>query len=345
MTGRPTDLKPREAVTRYIDRRSTEITDQSQSTYYYRLKLWADWCEDRGIERVSEYDGWIFEQYEAHRSGLGITTNTLHNELETLKGHIEYLERIEAVDDGLADKVHIPEVPEDERSRDTMLAPDRAIELIKFYRSSDEDYATRFHTLLELAWHTGARVGALRALDLRDFDAGDRLLEFVHRPETDTPLKNKRNGERMVSLREPVRNVVGSYILHHRADEHDKYGRQPLFATIKGRPTTGTLRTWMYQATLPCVRTDCPHGHEPETCNFTQHTHASKCPSSRAPHHVRTGSLTWHRDRGVPKEVTGERVNASQDVIDEYYDKASQRERMELRRRPHLDKLTIGDNS
>lgn len=56
---------------------------------------------------------------------------------------------------------------------------------------------------------------------------------------------------------------------------------------------------------------------------------------------MRTGSITWHCDRGVPREVTAERVNASQDVIDEYYDKAEERDRMEKRRRPHLNKLTI----
>jgi hypothetical protein len=39
--------------------------------------------------------------------------------------------------------------------------------------------------------------------------------------------------------------------------------------------------------------------------------------------------------------VTAERGNASQDVIDQFYDKATKRERMELRRRPHLEKLEI----
>lgn len=63
--------------------------------------------------------------------------------------------------------------------------------------------------------------------------------------------------------------------------------------------------------------------------------------SSRSPHHIRTGSITWHRDRGVPKEVTAERANASEGIVDVFYDKASKRERMDFRRRPHLDKLEI----
>lgn len=34
-------------------------------------------------------------------------------------------------------------------------------------------------------------------------------------------------------------------------------------------------------------------------------------------------------------------MNASEDVIDEFYDKSTKRERMDLRRQPHLDKLDI----
>lgn len=30
------------------------------------------------------------------------------------------------------------------------------------------------------------------------------------------------------------------------------------------------MRAWMYAATFPCVRGPCPHGHDPETCEFDQ---------------------------------------------------------------------------
>ena len=341
MSG-PDALSPREASQRYLDRRRRELTDESVQSYYYRLKLWWEWCERQGITAVSELDGWVFERYESHRSGLGVATPTLHGEMETLKTFVEYLERIEAVDEGLAEKVNVPYVPEQERSRDEMLPAERAIPLITHYRESKTRYGNRFHALLELAWHTAARLGALRALDLRDYHVDDGFVEFVHRPDSDTPLKNKRKGERVVALNDDVCTVLSTYIREHRWDAHDEHGREPLFTSIQGgRPHQNTLRAWMYQATHPCVRGPCPHGYDPDTCDFRSHNHASKCPSAQSPHHVRTGSLTWHRDRGVPKEVAAERANASNEVIDRYYDKASQRERMELRRRPHLDKLSV----
>lgn len=337
---RPDELSPRDACQRYLNGRRTEITDETASTYHYRLKLFVEWCENNEIEMVSELSGWVLDEYESARSGEGVAATTLHNEMETLQTFVEYLERIEAVDDGLGDRVNIPDVPSDEKSRETKLGADRALALIRHYRGS-EQAGSRNHALLEIAWHTGARLGGIRALDLRDFDVSEQTLEFVHRPETDTPLKNKQNGERIVGVRDGVAEALRQYISGDRWDKHDDHGRQPLLTSLQGRPSTNTMRAWMYAATFPCVRGPCPHGHNPDDCDFRSHTHASKCPSSRAPHHVRTGSITWHQDRSVPREVTTERVNASQEIIDQFYDKATKRERMELRRRPHLEKLEI----
>ncbi|ELY64886.1 tyrosine-type recombinase/integrase [Natrinema versiforme] len=341
MTDGPTDLAPREAWHRYLDGRQTELTEETASTYHYRLKLFGEWCEDQGIETVDELNGWLFDQYESYRAGQDIASVTLHNEMETLKNFVEYLERIEAVNDDLAERVNVPHVPRDERSRETKLPTERALALIRHYRSSETLRGCRRHALLEVAWHTGARLGGLRALDLRDYDRDEQTIEFVHRPESETVLKNKGEGERVVALNERVCETISTYIQSDRYDEHDEHGRQPLFASRQGRPNPNTIRVWMYLATFPCIQGECPHGYDPDACEFRNHSKASQCPSSRAPHHIRTGSITWHCDRGVPREVTAERVNASQDVIDEYYDKSEKRDRMEKRRRPHLNKLNI----
>lgn len=339
----PSELTPRSAVGRYLDNRRPEITDGSYSTYYYRLKLFVEWCEADAIENVGDLDGWTLDEYRADRAADGLATSTLHNEMETLQQFAEYLERIGAVEDDLGDTVNVPDVPSDERSRETMLKPETAERLLTGYRHSEE-YASREHTLLELAWHTGARLGALRGLDLRDVDLDEQYVRFEHRPETDTPLKKKRNGERMVYLLPEVVEILRRY-LQERPDAHDEYGRQPLLYTIqRRRPSKSAVRSWMYQATFPCRFWECPHGHEPLTCEFRNYTKASRCPSSRSPHHVRTGSITWHRDRGVPPEVTANRVNAAIETIEEYYDKATQRQAMEQRRRPHIDKLALSND-
>ena len=187
---------------------------------------------------------------------------------------------------------------------------------------------------------TGARQGGLRALDLRDFYADRGFVEFRHRPDEGTPLKNKLRGERPVALPDETLAVLNHYIEEYRYDVHDEYGRQPLLASARGRPGSNTVRGWSYVATLPCIHSVCPHGKERETCRWTTYAHASKCPSSRSPHQIRTGAITYMLNQGWPPEDVAERVNATVKTIEQHYDKSAPekrrerlRDRMEDRRR------------
>ena len=74
---------------------------------------------------------------------------------------------------------------------------------------------------------------------------------------------------------------------------------------------------------------------------MTEFAHASKCLSSRSPHRIRTGSITWQLNIGIPPEVVAERVNAGLDVIEQHYDKESPLERMERRRRQHIERMEV----
>lgn len=347
MTERP-DLSPREARDRWLDKLRVERSEQTISTYYYRLKLFTEWAEDNGIESTRELTGWDLETYEAHRRSKEITTNSLHNEFTTLKLWLEYCASIEVVDADLPEKVNVPDVPDGDASSDVKLGQDEAAALLEHYRSASEFNATRAHVLLELAWHTGARAGALVALDLRDIreaDDGTRYLDFENRPQTGTRLKKGPAGERPIILSAPVWEALDSYVQEHRRDVSDEHGRQPLLAGRYGRPKTGTIRDWMYVATEPCIHSPCPHGRQRETCEWTQYEHASKCPSSRSPHQVRTGAITWMRNKGVPAEIVAERVNSSVETIEKHYDKEDPVQEMIERRADHLGGLDIQDSA
>ena len=306
---------------------------------YYRIRLFVEWCEDQGIDRVSELNGWHFEQYETARRGRDVTVMTLGKEMGTLRRFVEYLERIEAVDDGLSGKVPDIHIPKDAKSSDKKLAADDALRLLDYYRNHEQ--GTRLHALLELAWSTAARLGALRALDRQDFDADEQLVEFNHRPETGTPLKNKSDGERVVGLPAETADAVAVYLDGDRWDTRDDHGREPLLTTREGRPSVNTVRVFCYQVTQPCNYGDCPHNHEIPTCDFREPNHESKCPSSRSPHQIRTGSISWQLDCGVPIDIVAERANVARKTLEQHYDKTEPRERMEQRRRPHLEKLSF----
>jgi len=336
----PEELSPREAWKRYIDRRKPETTKLSARSYYYKLKLFIEWCEDEQIETVSQLTGWTFETYETKRSGDDLAPITLRQEMQTLKQFIEYLERIEAVEQGLSERVHVPNVDPEDQSSDTKLPTDQATGLLQHYRKTEP--ASRRHAALEVFWHVGCRLGALRGLDVRDYYPDEQYLDFRHRPETDTPLKNKLDGERPVALSDPVVEVLDRYLdSSDYWEKHDEHGRTPLFASRQGRPGHNTVRTWMYQATLPCQYTTCPHDRDPEDCEWTKRNHSSKCPTSRSPHQIRTGSITWQLDQGIPPQVVSERANVSVETLKKHYDKASARERMERRRRQFIEDLDL----
>jgi site-specific recombinase XerD len=338
----PSGLSPREAVERYLRRRRADATDASVKSWKYRLKLFVEWLEGIGIERVDEIRGYDVDEYYGLRSGK-VEPSTLEGEMHTLRSFLEYLEQIEAAED-VADSVHIPDVDDDDRSSDESLDAVEAIPLLRHYRSSDNGRGSRAHAFLELAWYTGARQGGLRAIDVRDLHVDEQYVDIRHRPETGTPLKNKSHGERPVALPEVVVDVLEEYRAGERYDVVDDHGRAPLLASAKGRPGPNTIRAWSYLATQPCLHSACPHGRERTSCEYVDYTHASKCPSSRSPHPIRSGSITWQLDLGIPPAVVAERVNASTDIIKQHYDAASPRERMEKRRRPFVDELNLNDD-
>lgn len=351
----PAELSVRDAAQRYLRRRRADATDASVKSWKYRLKLFVEWCEGISLDHVGQLRGYDIDEYFELRSAK-VAPATLEGEMWTLRMFAEYLEQIDAVEEGLSDSVRIPDINPEDRADETTLTTPAAMRLIEYYRSSSEDRASRDHAFLELAWYTGARQSGLRALDVRDLNARFKKderswVEFRHRSDTGTPLKNNRRGERPVGIPDEVARVVDEYVQENRYDIRDDHGRKPLIASAKGRPTENTVRVWSYGATQPCVAGGCPHDKDPSDCKWTQYAHLSKCPSSRSPHPIRTGSITWQLNQGIPPEVVAERVDAEVETIANHYDWASQkdrwrryRDRMEQRQN-YVDLLTENEDS
>ncbi len=140
-------------------------------------------------------------------------------------------------------------------------------------------------------------MGALRGLDVDDIDFGDGYVQFRHRPEQDTPLKNGTDGERLAGISDDVVAALQAYIPEGgaRPEVTDDYGRKPLFTSAQGRLATSTLRNISYLTTVPCRAGSCPHGKSVKKCEWTGQKTATKCPSWRSPapdppgkHHMAT---------------------------------------------------------
>lgn len=334
-------LSPRDARDRFLSRRKQENTERTVRSYRNRLTRFVEWAEEHGIEEIGQVSGWELDEYRAAREAADVAPVTLRGQMMAVKQLMDYCESIGVVDDDLGEKVPIPKVSQSDETSDVQLEHEDALDLLSFYRTSRKFYGRPEHAFLEVAWHVGARMGGIRSLDLRDFDRDAQTLHFQHRPETGTGLKNKTEGERIVGVSSSVVDVLRSYIARERFDIRDEHGREPLFCARQGRPSDSTFRAWSYMGTQPCVRVLCPHGNQREACKFTRRNYSSQCPSSRSPHAVRTGSITWQLLQGLEIETVAKRVNASPQTIRRYYYKATELEDFEKRRADVTLKLDI----
>lgn len=332
-------LEPEEAVEEFLEYKQVEgVRDSTDYNYRGRLESFIAFCEEQGIENINDLTGRDLHKYRNWRSegrgeGYGeVKKVTLHSNMKTVRDFLYFCYEYDALPENMQDKVPVPELREEEEVRDEMLDPNRAQNVLDYL--GRHRYASRVHVEFMILWHTGCRLGALQALDLKDFDYDDRSLHFVHRPDTGTPLKNGKKSTRYVAVGDYEADVISDYIEHHRHDVTADYGREPLITSTQGRLSQTPIRNDVYRITQPCeYANECPHGKDQKTCKLRNRSRLAECPSSRSPHRLRDGRLTKHRLDGDPREVVSDRVDASEEIVDKHYDQRSDRQKMETRRR------------
>jgi len=328
-------LAPEAAVDLYLEQRRDEVSNETLRCHRSRLGKFVDWCEENGIMNMNDVTGRDLHAYRVDRREQDdLKAVTLQGQLSTLRVFLGFCASVEAVPEGLRSKVMLPTVKGGDEVSKTTLDANRAEEALEYLERYK--YAGRQHVIFLLLWRTGMRKGALRALDVDDcdLDTDEPAVEVVHRPETDTPLKNGTNGERWVALSHEVATVVQDYIENpDRPNVRDEYGRQSLITTNRGRASRTLVQGEVYRVTRPCIYGDeCPHDRDLDDCKALEHGRESTCPSSRSPHDVRSGAITAHLLDDVPSEIVSDRMNVSKNVLDKHYDRRSEREKAEQRR-------------
>lgn len=95
---------------------------------------------------------------------------------------LRWLASIDGVDPDLPHQVRVPTLQEGEHSRGAIIDDETAEGVLEDLGTYE--YASWDHVVLAILWETMLRAGGLRALDLGDYDAEDRYLSLVHRPDT-----------------------------------------------------------------------------------------------------------------------------------------------------------------
>lgn len=304
------------------------------------LGTFVDWTEEVSIEDLNELAG---RQLMAYKTWLktesDLATVSLNGNLAILQRFLRFCERIEAVEEDLADRTPLPNVPPEEEVNDVVPSDDEVEQIQSYYRRFE--YASRRQVVFDLIAEVGIRLGAVRAIDLVDVEPDQRVIHLRHRPEGaeeyGTPLKNGPDGERIINISDQLRDFIENYVENNRAEVVDEYDRRPLFTTTSGRPSTATIRRDFYKMSRPCEYSDgCPHDREIADCDAAKNANAADCPSRFSSHPLRKWSIMSQLDAGVPKELLSDRVDVSVPVLDKHYDQRSE-ERKSRHRREALE--------
>jgi len=329
-------LAPQDALDWYIQHRHDELRTATRRKHRSAIGTFVEWTGHVGLDDMTDLTGRRLMQFKTWRkTETDVSVVSLNGTLAILRRFLQFCENVEAVPPELSEKVPLPNVPP-EAEVDDWVPDDDAVETIQSYFRRFE-YASRRHVIFELIAEVGLRLGAVRAIDLRDVDSEGQVIELRHRPEgTDvygTPLKNGRDGERIVNVSEQLCEYIGDYIEHHRPNTEDKYDREPLFATDNGRPSTATVRRNFYKMTRPCVSSgECPHDRDIDDCEATKNANAGDCLSRFSTHPLRKWAIMQQLDAGVPKELLSDRVDVSVPVLDKHYDQRTEARKSRRRR-------------
>lgn len=328
-------ISPVEAKEMYLDARKQEVSQSTLDGYHYRLKHFIRWCKEvEGIENMNTLSGRDLQRYKTWRRDDGdLKPISLEGQLDALRIFIRWCGSIDAVEQNLHEKFEalMPKLSKTDEQSEAILDGEEAETLLEYQRRFE--YACRAHVITEILWHTGVRLGALHSLDVEDFDEEHERLEFTHRPDEETPLKNGQEGERMIALSAEVCRVIEDWRDHHRHEVEDEYGREPLLTSRNGRMNRASIRDAIYRVTRPCYYADeCPKGRDPDECEAGRYPHYSKCPANVSPHAIRRGSITHFLTEDVPEKVVSDRMNVGQDVLDKHYDKRDESVKVEQRR-------------
>jgi site-specific recombinase XerD len=332
MSGDLQPLSPEDGVERFL--RMREKNGNRDSTYkndVTRMNHFLEWCQeveevgnlnDLTGRRLSDFVSWRCEQ---------VSKVTVEKQISTVREALRFWANIEAVPQGMAERIYAPQLNDVDDARGVHLEPERAEEILSMLDRFH--YASRRHVVLALLWRTGMRRSAIRSLDVDDLEPDDHAVRLEHRIEQGTRLKNGEAANRWVFLGPRWFRIVEDYLDNpDRNDVVDEYGRRPLITT-EGRPTGDTYYKWVCRATHPCEYGECPHDRDPSDCEARgTDGYPSKCPSARSPHAVRRGAITDHLKRGTSPEVVSERMDVGLETLYKHYDARSERDKMEVRK-------------
>lgn len=122
-------LSPEEGVEMYLDLREGDVSETTLMNHGYRLNPFLDFCEEHDIDNLNDVTGRTLYKYYSYKKGA-IKPVTLDNYLTTLRVALDLWADIDAVEEGLREKVPLPNLKPQDDVRDRVLRGDHAKDIL-----------------------------------------------------------------------------------------------------------------------------------------------------------------------------------------------------------------------
>lgn len=317
---------------RYYNRRQNR-SPATRAQYKRTIPVFIDFASANGVKRSAQISTELVDGFVHELQATYETDATIHTYTKNVRAWLRWLHKRQLCPKSVHTILGKEEIGLQPKARDEAIPASVANHILTNLRSKRR--GSQHHALLELLWNGGPRLGGVHSLDLLDFDKSNTEIRLRHRPDTGTRLKNGNSkdeqpgdGERNVEISDAVIDAISHYIKFERPNQTDRFGRDPLFATQRGRAAKSTLRRWVYEATS-CRWS--PESANEENCNGNCDPDTDVCPCSYYPHAIRRGAIVHHLSGGLRPDYASGRFDVSTKIIKLHYDPRTKRQRKDDR--------------
>jgi site-specific recombinase XerD len=257
---RPIPVAVDEAVKAYLGRRKSDgkTTQGTVETHRKRLNYLVEYCELEEIEHICDLRGHDIEQYrewrkiEATEKVDVLAPKTIHEHMKMIRVFISAMESMEYVAPGMAERVYVPDIVEEDETSDEILEYDRAEEILSHVTKAESGQAE------EVVWRLFVRCGlilsSLHSIDKSDVKTDVEVphIKLRNRSEAGTKLKNRNDSERRVFISEETAEVIGNHLQYSRCGQRSRLSMCP-------RRTHEVVDPWYVDAVRDETFTVRPH--------------------------------------------------------------------------------------
>jgi len=114
-------IVPAEAVELYFSHRQPDLSEKTLQNQRYRLQSFVEWCDENGVDNLNDLTGRDIYRFRSARLNDGVAKVTLAGVLQTLRVFLEFAAAIDAVPEGMRERVQLPETNPQEEASDEIL--------------------------------------------------------------------------------------------------------------------------------------------------------------------------------------------------------------------------------